>query len=80
LIGESTFSEIFVNCDPEKIILKGTIPTTTILGIPIKFRDSVDRTIELEKISQRVPSSSDVSAGNKNEILIDFRLGFSQAE
>ena len=49
-IGESTFSEIFVNCSPEKTSFKNTVATTKILGIGVAFRDKVTRTIKMAKI------------------------------
>ena len=76
MIGESTFSEIFVNCNPEEIRDKDIVVKNSILGIGIQFMDKVLRIIYLDKILKPVPSSSDESAGDKNEILIDFRIGF----
>lgn len=56
------------------------IPKTTVLGIGIEFMDKVVRSIKMSKILKPVPSSSEASAGNKNEILVDIRLGFTESE
>lgn len=80
LIGESTFAEIYVNCQPEKTTNKKMIPKTKILGIGIEYIDKIVRSIKMSKILKPVPASSLPSAGNKNEILVDIRLGFTESE
>jgi hypothetical protein len=50
-----------------------------ILGIGYRFEDKEVRSISLDKILKPVASSSDPSAGDKNEILIDFRIGFQES-
>ena len=79
LIGESTFAEIYVNCSPEKTTNLKTIAKTTILGIGIEFVDKIVRSIKMSKILKPVPASNLPSAGNKNEIIVDIRLGFTES-
>ena len=76
LIGESTFAEIFINCKPQKVTNKNKIPTKTFLGIGLEYKDKVVRSVIMDKILQNVPASKLASAGPKNEILVDIRLGF----
>jgi hypothetical protein len=38
--------------------------------------DKVVRGVIMDKILQNVPASKLPSAGNKNEIIVDIRLGF----
>jgi len=78
--GESTFAEIFVNCSPEKTNYKAYTPDVVILGIAIKKKDLIVTKILLEKILAPVPSSTSPLAGDKNEIVVDFRLGFTESE
>ena len=78
-VGESTFAEIYVNCKPEKIKYKDYIPETKILGITIKFKDLVLSKILLEKILKPVEASSLATAGDKNEIVVDFRIAFTES-
>ena len=80
LIGESTFAKIYVNCEPEKTTQKAMIAKTTILGIGVEFSDKIVRSIKMSKILKPVASSSEPSAGDKNEILVDIRLGFTESE
>ena len=80
LIGESTFAAIFINCEPEKTTQKAMIPKTTILGIGVEYADAIVRSIKMSKILKPVESSSEPSAGDKNEILVDFRLDFTESE
>ena len=79
-VGESTFAEIYVNCKPEKIKYKDYIPETKILGITIKFKDLVLSKILLEKILKPVEASSLATAGDKNEIVVDFRIAFTESQ
>lgn len=80
LIGESTFAEIYVNCSPEKTTNKKMIPKTKILGIGIEYVDKIVRRIKMSKILKPVVASKLASAGNKNEIIVDIRLGFTESE
>lgn len=80
LIGESTFAEIFINCEPQKVTDKKKLPKVTILGIGIEYMDKVVRGVKMDKILKPVPSSVLPSAGDKNEIIVDIRLGFSESE
>ena len=56
------------------------IAKTTILGIGVEFSDKIVRSIKMSKILKPVASSSEPSAGDKNEILVDIRLGFTESE
>lgn len=51
-----------------------------ILGITIKKKDLIISKIVLEKIQGQIASSKSELAGNKNEIIVDFRLGFTENE
>ena len=69
-----------MNCSPEKTNFREFIPDVVILGITIKKKDLIISKILLEKILAPVPSSTSPLAGDKNEIIVDFRLGFTEAE
>tara|TARA_B110000285_G_scaffold223893_1_gene280012 strand:+ start:250 stop:648 length:399 start_codon:yes stop_codon:yes gene_type:complete len=78
-IGESTFPEIFVNCFPEKTKYMGQKPKRVILGFVVESSDLEVSKIVLEKILKFISSTTAESAGSKNEVIVDFRIGFTES-
>jgi len=49
------------------------------LGITVQTSDLVVAKIVLEKILKFIPNTKDEMAGSKNEILVDFQIGFTES-
>lgn len=77
-VGESTFPEIFVNCVPEKTKYMGQVPKTVILGITISTTNLDVSKIVLEKILKFISSRAGTK-GEQNEVIVDFRIGFTES-
>lgn len=69
-----------MNCAPEKTNFKDFIEDVSVLGITVKKKDLIISKILLEKIQASIPSEKGADAGNKNEIIVDFRLDFTESE
>lgn len=53
---------------------------TVILGFTVTTSDLVVSRINLEKILKFIPSTTEESAGSKNELIVDFRIGFTESQ
>lgn len=57
----------------------GQVAKTVVLGFTVESSDLVVSKIVLEKILKFISSTTDESAGSKNEVIVDFRIGFTES-